>query len=450
MDISKEEQQLPRKLGLIQSVALNMIDMVGIGPFVVLSSVIGYMNGPHALLAWIAGAALSLLDACVWSELGASMPQAGGSYVFLNEIYGKERWGKFMSFLFMWQTIFQAPLVVASGAIGFSMYASYVLPLTIWQQKILSGSVVLLLIFLLYRKIESIGRISVLLWICVIGTILWLISSGATHFNPQLAFTVTENAYDFTSSIFWSGLGMASVKTMYSYLGYYNVCHLGAEIKEPEKNIPRSMFLSILGIAVLYCLMHLSIVGVIPWQEASKSEFVASLFFERIYGIETAKFATLLILIIAFASLFAVLLGYSRIPYAAAQKGNFFKPFAHLHPTKQFPDFSLLFIGLLGFGFSLLFKMKDVITAILAMRILVQFIGQAVGLILWSKQHGRKKLPWRMWLYPLPVILAIAAWLGIFVSTGYGYMLGGVAAISIGALVYFMFYNSVFKSQEQS
>lgn len=432
-----EHQQLPRKLGLMQAVALNMIDMVGIGPFIVMSSVIGYMNGPQALLAWVAGALLSLLDSCIWSELGASMPKAGGSYVFLNEIYGKESLGKLMSFLFIWQTIIQAPLVVASGAIGFSKYAGYIIPMEIWQQKAMSGAVVLLLILLLYRKIESIGKISVVLWVCVIGTILWLITSGMTHFDTTLAFTLPENSLDFASSAFWAGLGMASVKTMYSYLGYYNVCHLGAEIVQPEKNIPRSMFFSIFGIALLYCFMHLSIVGVIPWQEAKESEFVASLFFERIYGHGIAQFATGLILVIAFASLFAVLLGYSRIPYAAAKDGNFFSIFARLHPKKHFPNFSLLFIGLLGFVFSLLFKMSDVITAILAMRILVQFIGQAIGLIIWSKRVGRQSLPWKMFLYPVPIVLAILAWFGIFISTGTQFMIGGLIAISAGVIVYF-------------
>jgi len=439
MEPINEQQQLPRKLGLMQSVAINMIDMVGIGPFIVLSSVIGYMNGPQALIAWVAGAVLSLLDACIWSELGAAMPKAGGSYVFLHKLYGNKGWGKLMSFLFIWQTIIQAPLVVASGSIGFSEYASYILPMEVWQQKVMSGAVVILLIALLYRRIESIGKISVVLWVCVIGTILWLITSGMLHFDSSLAFALPENSLNITETVFWAGLGMASVKTMYSYLGYYNVCHLGAEIIKPEKNIPRSMFLSIIGIAVLYCMMHISVVGVIPWKEAKDSKFVVSLFFERIYGQEIAQLATALILIIAFASLFAVLLGYSRIPYAAAKDGNFFSIFGRLHPKKQFPNFSLLFIGILGFVFSLLFKMKDVITAILAMRILVQFIGQAIGLILWSQQNGRQTLPWKMYFYPIPIVLAIIAWLGIFVSTGFQFMMGGLIAIGAGVLVFALF-----------
>lgn len=433
-------QQLPRKLGLIQAIALNMIDMVGIGPFVVLASVIGYMNGPQAILAWIAGALLSLLDATVWSELGAKMPKAGGSYVFLRELYGKDTTiGKLLSFLLIWQTMFQAPLVLASGAIGFSEYALYLYPFSKWEQKAIAGSVVLIIVALLYRRIESIGKLSVFLWICVIGTILWLIGSGIHNFSSELAFSFNEESMDLFSLVFWAGLGQATVKTMYSYLGYYNVCHLGAEIQNPQKNIPRSMFISIIGIALLYCSMHLSIVGTIPWQEAKESKFVASLFFEKIYGHETALVATGLILIIAFSSLYAVLLGYSRIPYAAANDGNFFSIFKTLHPTKQFPYVSLLTIGFIGFVFSLLFRLKDVISAILAMRILVQFIGQAVGLILWKRLHGSESFPWKMSFYPLPVIVAIIAWIGIFFSTGIDFMVGGLIAISLGIGVYFSF-----------
>ncbi len=438
--MEESRQQLPRKLGLTQAVALNMIDMVGIGPFVVLASVIGYMNGPQALLAWIAGALLSLLDATVWSELGAKMPHAGGSYVFLRELYGKETTiGKLLSFLLIWQTMFQAPLVLASGAIGFSEYALYLYPFSKWEQKAIAGSVVLIIVALLYRRIESIGKLSVILWVCVIGTILWLIGSGFNNFSTDLAFSFNQESMDLFSLVFWAGLGQATVKTMYSYLGYYNVCHLGAEIQNPQKNIPRSMFISIIGIALLYCSMHLSIVGTIPWQEAKESKFVASLFFEKIYGHETAVVATGLILVIAFSSLYAVLLGYSRIPYAAALDGNFFKIFAKLHPTKSFPYISLISIGAIGFVFSLLFKLKDVISAILAMRIIVQFIGQAVGLILWKKQHGSGTFPWKMWLYPLPVFIAIIAWLGIFFSTGSQFMIGGFIAITLGTLVYFSF-----------
>jgi fructoselysine transporter len=229
---------LERGLGLKEAVALNMIEIVGIGPFVVTSLVIKAMGGPQALIAWIAGAVLATLDAFVWSELGAAMPRAGGTYVFLREAYGPGRWGRLMSFLFVWQTFVQAPLSIASASIGFASYAAYLHPLSTFESKAVSGGLVLFLVVLLYRRITTIGKISVLLWIGVVGTLLWLIWGGASHFNAKMAFEFPPGAFSL-SSVWFAGLGAAMVKTVYSYWGYYNICHLGGEIRDPEKNIPR-------------------------------------------------------------------------------------------------------------------------------------------------------------------------------------------------------------------
>ena len=428
---------LQRRLGLIQATAINMIDMVGIGPFITLPMVIGMMNGPYFLYAWLAGAILSFVDAMVWSELGAAFPKAGGSYNFLKEAYGEHKAGKLMSFLFVWQTMIQAPLVIASAAIGFAAYLSYLVPLTTVTSKLVSGGVVILIIILLYRKIEAIGKISVFLWGGVILTILWIVGGGIAHghfLEPvnHMNDGITIN-YAFIAAI-----GFASVKTVYSYLAYYNVCHLGGEIKDPSKNIPRSMFLSIAGISILYLAMNISVTSVIPWNEAKDSEFVISLFMKKLAGNTAAVIVTCLILWVAFASVFSATLGYSRIPYAAATDGAFFKVFARLHPTRQFPHISLLFLGGLAFVFSLLFKLSDVISAILAMRILVQFIGQAIGLILLRRARESNTFPYKMPLFPLPVYIAIVLWAGILLSTGLKMILTGMLVILIGILVYFV------------
>lgn len=411
------QPQLERGLGLKEAVALNMIEIVGIGPFVVSSMVIKAMGGPQALMAWLAGALLATLDGFVWSELGAAMPKAGGTYVFLQQAYGPERWGRLMSFLFVWQTLIQAPLSVASAAIGFSDYAKYLYPLGKWEAKALAGSLVLLLVVLLYRRISTIGKISVLLWVGVVLTMLWLIWGGLRHFDAKLAFDFPPGAWQF-SSLWFAGLGAAMVSTIYSYWGYYNICHLGAEIQNPEKNIPRGIFLSILGIALLYLAMQTSILGVVPWREAQNSPFLASLFVERLYGPGAARLVTVMVLWIALASVFSVLLGYSRVPYSAALDGNFFPVFARVHPTKHFPHISLLLLGGLAFVFSLTLRLKTAIAAILAMRLLVQFIGQAIGVMLLRKRWGSARLPFRMWLYPVPAVLTMLAWAWLFWQTG--------------------------------
>ncbi len=428
---------LERRLNLAQATAINMIDMVGIGPFITLPMVIGMMNGPYFLYAWIAGALLSFTDAMIWSELGTAFPRAGGSYNFLKEAYGANSTGRLMSFLFVWQTMIQAPLVIASAAIGFASYFSYLVPLTNITSKMLSGMVVILIVVLLYRKIEAIGKISIFLWSGVIITMLWIIGGGIVHGNFLEPVKHLNDGLNVNYA-FVTAMGFASVKTVYSYLGYYNVCHLGEEIINPSRNIPRSMFLSISGISVLYLMMNISVVSVVPWQQAKESEFVVSVFIQQIAGSGAAKIATCLILWVAFASVFSATLGYSRIPFAAAADGAFFKVFAKLHPTKHFPHISLLVLGSFAFVFSLLFRLGDLISAILAMRILIQFIGQAIGLILLRKARSEKEFPYRMPLFPIPVYVAIGMWLFILYSTGARMIVLGLVVISLGIIVFFI------------
>jgi amino acid transporter len=431
------QNSLQRRLGLLPATAINMTDMVGIGPFITLPMVIGMMNGPYFLYAWLAGAVLSLVDAMVWSELGAAFPKAGGSYNFLKETYGKQGFGRLMSFLFVWQTMIQAPLVIASAAIGFASYFSYLVPLSTLQSKFISGAVVIMIIVLLYRKIEHIGKISVLLWGAVLCTMFWIIGGGIAHGNFAAPIRHVNDGITLNYA-FVAAIGFASVKSVYSYLGYYNVCHLGEEIINPSRNIPRSMFLSIAGIALLYLCMNISVVSVIPWQQAKDSQFVISDFMQQLAGHTAAKIVTCLILLVAFASVFSATLGYSRIPYAAAADGAFFKVFAKLHPTGNFPYISLLVLGAIAFVFSLLFKLSDVISAILAMRILIQFISQAIGLYLLRRAKSETEFPYKMPLFPLPIFLAVLMWAGILISTGVTMVLGGLAAIATGTVVYFI------------
>jgi fructoselysine transporter len=424
-----------RKISLVQATAINMIDMVGIGPFVVMPFVVSRFHNGLFLWAWIFGAFVAFIDGMIWSELGAKYPLAGGTYNFHRLAFG-EKGGRLMSFLFVWQTSIQAPLVVASGAIGFAQYLSYLVDLTIWQQKLVSGALVLTVFCLLYRRIETIGKISVVLGSVVILTILWIITSGLTHQHHPIQLLPPGNE-SFFSHAFIAAVGYSSLKTVYAYLGYYNVCHLGGEIKQPGKNIPRSIFISIGGIAVLYLLMNVSVMSVVPWQSVKEDDkYLVSSFMEYLHGKQAAITVTILILCIALASLFAVVLGYSRVPYAAAADGNFFKIFSRLHPTKEFPYVSLIVLCAAGFVFSLFMKLGDVITAILAMRILVQFIGQAVGAVLLRKKSGVENLPFRMWLFPVPVILSIAIWLFLFVSTGWYALWGSLIAIT-GVIVYY-------------
>jgi fructoselysine transporter len=436
------EQQTPhleRGLGLMQATAVNMIDMVGIGPFITLHMIVSVMNGPASLFAWLLGALLAYSDGLVWAELGAKWPEAGGSYVFLKKLYGNSKsiFGGLMPFLLIWQTTIQAPLVIASGAIGFADYFSYLMPVADLAKKAVSGTLVILLIGLLYRNIKSVGKISVVLWAVTAFTMIWLIISGLPKFNAAQAFDFHFSAIG--STVFYAALGQASLQAVYSYLGYYNVCHLGAEIKQPERNIPRAILLSVTGIAILYIGMQTVVLGNLPWQQVAGAKYAVSLFFEYVYGGRVAAIvATLLILVIALAALFSGILGYSRIPYAAALNGDFFKIFARVHPKYKIPYVSLLAIGALGFVFSLLLRLSDVIKAILVMRILIQFVSQAVGLLIWRHRHKAERMPYKMPLFPIPAILSIVIWLFIFFTTEQKFIFFAFGIILSGVIGYFI------------
>src|SRR5579872_6584064 len=429
------EGGLIRGMGLGSAAALNMIDMVGVGPFITIPLIVSAIGGPQAMLGWILGAAFAVCDGMVWSELGAALPGSGGSYRYLSEAYGPGKWGRLLSFLFIWQLSFSAPLSVASGCVGLARYAGYLwprldfaytarnlrapLPLigTLEARYVATGGTfvamgaILVAVLLLYRRITVIGRLSKLLWVGVFGTILWIIVAGLTHFNAHRAFSFPPGAFSLSPQ-FFTGLGSAMLIAAYDYWGYYNVCFLGDEIRDPGKNIPRAVLISILVVACLYIVMNVSILGVIPWQEldvAAKADtrfYIVSVFMQRIYGNWAGYLVTVLVMWTAFASVFSLLLGYSRVPYAAALDGNYFKIFSRVHPEGRFPYVSLLAIGGVAALFCFL-RLADIIAALVVIRIMIQFLVQAVGVMVLRKRRPDLPRPFRMWLYPVPALIAI-------------------------------------------
>src|SRR5882724_9575396 len=376
-------QPLIRGIGVSAATALNMIDMIGVGPFITIPLIVGAMGGPQAMLGWILGAIFAMCDGLVWAELGAAMPKSGGSYNYLREIYGPRRLGRLISFLFIWQLSFSAPLSVASGAIGLAGYASYFwpglehqyadylwelhLPLlgTLQLRWLMSGAtfvaigIVVLAVILLYRKITSIGWLSKLLLAGVLITIGWIITAGFTHFDAARAFSFPAGAFTLSHN-FFLGLGSAMLIATYDYWGYYNVCFLGDEVKDPGRNIPRALLLSIFLVACLYIVMNVCILAVVPWREmvqtgqSNNGLYVVSLFMQKIYGTWAARLVTGLVMWTAFASVFSLMLGYSRVPYAAARDGNYFRALAKVHPEHRFPYVSLLALGVVAAAFCFL------------------------------------------------------------------------------------------------
>jgi amino acid transporter len=436
---------LPRRFGLLQATALNMTNMIGVGPFITIPLLISALGGPQAMVGWLVALLIVIPDGMVWSELGAAMPGSGGSYVYLREGYGPQTWGRLAAFLFIWQFILSGPLEIASGYIGFSQYLGYLWPsLTDFDFALVAAGVGVLNLVLLYRPLGSLGPLTVALWGGTLLTTVAVIVTGARHFDARLAFDFPPGAFNFSLG-FLIGLGAASRVGIYDYLGYYDICYIGDEVKDPGRVIPRSILLSIVGVALIYIAINLSVIGVVPWREfvpagdRPESKFVVSIFMEKIYGKTVASFFTAAILWTAFGSVFALLLGYSRIPYAAANDGYFFRVFGRLHPRKPFPHISLLVVGLIAIACSFL-SLGLVIDALVTTRILIQFMGQIGAVALLRRLRPGMSRPYRIWLYPLPSLVALGGWIFVFATTEPRVILFGLGTLALG-LVFFLIWS---------
>ncbi|MBV9277923.1 MAG: amino acid permease, partial [Candidatus Eremiobacteraeota bacterium] len=423
-----------RGVGLRGAISINVIAMIGIGPLITIPLVVGSLHGGLAITGWVVGAIIALCDGLVWAELSSRYPGSGGTYVYLREAFGRKSWGRLFAFLFNWQFFFSAPLLVASGYIGFAQYAGYLFPglnTNIGTQHLVAASLGIIVLLLLYRRVTTVSYIASGLAVAAVVTLIVIIVAGSPHIHAA-AFNVPRPP---TIASFILALGAALVITLYDYAGYSTAPLIGDEVITPARTIPRAIVISIAIIAALYILLQISVLSVVPWQQiiAAKSQFVAASAVESVWGVSAARAVTILILITAFASTYAALLGFSRIPYAAALDDEFFPVFARLHPRGRFPYISLLVIGLLTLP-ACFFTLDAVISFLTAGIVLIQSVAQIVALfILRSREDAA---PFRMWLYPLPAVVALVAWAFIFYSSGISAMLYGVLTLGAGVVAY--------------
>ena len=423
--------ELRREIGIWRGIALNMIDMVGIGPFITIPLILSAMGGGRGMLAWILGGLLAISDGLVTAELSAELPASGGSYVFLRHAYGRA--GRLISFLFLFQILFSAPLSMASGCIGFADYLTKLIPQTNGHEHAAAAVICVLTTGLLLRRIESIGKFSILLWAGVMATLAIVIVAGVPHLRVD-AFAFWR-APRLDGQLGYAGLGAALIYAVYDYLGYYNICYIGDEVHEPSKTIPRVIVISILAIGAIYLVMNACIISVLPMPQAMTSKTVVGDYLGVLLGPRWAQVAAVLILWTAFASIFSLMLGYSRILFAAARDGNFFKLFARLHTKHAYPYVSILFLGLVAACFTQL-SLKHVLQAILSIRAIVPFMAQIAGAVILRVREPERPRPFRMWLYPLPAIFALGLWGYIVVSPQKGLRMGGLWVMAAGCLFF--------------
>jgi len=437
-----------KRLGLLQAVSINMAMMVGVGPFITMPLFVAKMGGTHSLIVWMIGAMVAVCDGMVWAELAGAFPGAGGTLHFYDQAYGRKTVGQMLKFLFVWQFLFSAPLEVASGALGFGLYLTYLVPdmnnvVTTWPWTIqyyhLAAMLVMLAVLVLaWRNIQEAGKLMVVLWLGMLVTMGLMIIGCAVHANSGMIATATEQLKSAVSAAtsgdfkLWVGVGGALAIAMYDFLGYYQVCYMGEEVERPERNLPRSILISVLIIGALYFSMNLSLFAVMPWQDVAESKHIASDVFEKLYGGWAGKVMTALILWTALAAIYSALLSYSRVPYAAARTGHFFSLFGRLHPRHHFPHYSLFVLGIIG-AVACLRSLDDVITALLTSRILIQFLGQIVTLFYIRRVPDLKsRMKFRMPLFPIPAIISFVGWSAVFLSADWPALIYGGLSLAVG------------------
>jgi fructoselysine transporter len=350
------------------------------------------------------------------------MPGSGGTYVYLREAF-QYRTGRLMPFLFVWTAILFIPLIMSTGVYGFVSYLRYLWPsMTTFDSYVVGLAAVVIIVLLLWRRIESIGRMTAVLWGIMILTLLTVIVATFTHFHPAQVFTFPSHAFDLTRSGFWIGFAGGLTIGVYDYLGYNTSAYLGAEIRQPGRTIPRSIVYAILSMMVVYLAMQIGILGVVDWHEMLKPNSqaftsVASLVLERTLGGTAAKVVTVFILVTAFTSVLAGLLAGSRVPYDAARDRVFFRSFARLHPRHEFPTVGLLTMGVVtaaGFVIGQLTSLTVLIQLLTVVTVLVQALAQILALTVLRRRQPDLRRPYKMWLYPLPSIVAGLGWLIIY------------------------------------
>ena len=454
------------RLGLLQAVSVNMAMMVGIGPFITMPLFVGKMGGPHALAVWMIGALVAVCDGMVWAELAGAFPGAGGTFQFYDQAYGRKPVGRLLKFLFVWQFLFSAPLELASGALGFALYLGYLVPgldtvLTVWPWTIkthhlVAVSVMIGVLGLAWRDVKAAGQLMVVLWAGMLVTVGLMITGCAVQADSGLIRTATGQFTDAIGAAsggdfrLWLGVGGALAIAMYDFLGYYQICYMGEEVSHPQRTIPRSILISVVIIGILYFSMNLSLFAVMPWQDVAKSEHIASDAFEKLYGTFAGKAMTGLILWTSLAATYSAILGYSRVPYAAARTGHFFRAFADLHPKHGFPAKSLLAIGFAGV-LACLMNLETVIAALLTSRILIQFLGQIVTVIyIRTNPELSSRMKFRMPLFPLPAIIAFVGWSTVFLTSDWPALVYGGLSLILGFIAYGIWNLKTSTNSEQS
>lgn len=414
------------KLTLLQSCAINTMNMFGTGPFITIPFLLASWDpaGPHTMVGYAFSAIVCCCDSMVWGELSSMMPFSGGTYIYLKECYGPNKWGRFMAFMFLWQFMISAPMEIASGFTAMSQYLAYITGMTLWWQHGLLGCIFCLFtVSILYRDISVVGKTTLVLWAVTLFSILFTLVAGFSHFDSN-NLRAPPGAFGSLNKVVM-GIGAGARIGIYDFSGYQDVCQMGDEVKAPRRNLPISCTRTCYIVCLVYFAVYLAVLGYLPWQGVvaqvesggNESNYIMATFCERMVSKSFAVFFVVVVVVTIFGSCFSLILGYTNVPFAAARGGYFFSVFGHEHPTKQgLADYTLLTLGMVS-ACCCFFNLDDLIAALMVPRLVLQYVAQTVGLMMIRNQY--KGIPdlYRMPLYPLPAVICIMGFMYCFFTT---------------------------------
>ncbi|HEX3821157.1 MAG TPA: amino acid permease [Candidatus Sulfotelmatobacter sp.] len=416
---SSTSSTLIRGLGLWSATAVVIGDTIGTGIFLVSSDMARIAGSSRLVLtAWVLGGVIVLFGAFCYAELGAAFPKSGGPFVYLGRGLGP-LWG----FLFGWMSSFlDRPVAMAGLAAGFVRFLSFLFPavaMPLFSTHIgsyefnfttaqpLAALIVIVVAAINYFSVELSGAIQVALTGAKILTLVLIIVGGlflgAKHAN--VAATVTP-------TLGWATLGAlltALVPAMWAYNGFNDLGDLGEEIKQPEKNIPRSILLGLATIGVLYLMANATYFHVLPVAAAATSPHIASDVVQSFAGSRGAVWLTIAMAISALGALHVVIMTGARIPFAMARDGVFFRFATRLHPTTHAPTGSLIFLGTVAALLALTGTFEE-LYSLFVFAVWIFFALTAIALLRLRWKEPDLVRPYRVWGYPItPLIFLVAA-----------------------------------------
>jgi len=353
------------------------------------------------------------------------------------------RTGRLLPFLFVWTAVLSLPLILSCGVIGFYQYLGTFVPgLSPVENHIIGLAMVIVVVALLYRRIESIPSINIVLWGVTLAAMGVTAAASFSHFDAGRAFALPSNWMG--SNAFLAGLGSGLVIALYDYTGYGTVAYMGAELKNPGRVMPGSIILSILAIGAFYLSMQMGILGAAPWREVAQSTNVASAVVGKYWGQEGAILVSVLVMIAAAASIFTGLLGSSRVLFNAARDHVFFSSFGKLHPRLHFPHIALIVMGLIV-ALGSFFEVPAIIGILTGVTVLIQSLGQIVALTVLRRRQPELSRPYRQTLYPLPSLISLLGWSYAFVALDGVSIILSLAWVVFGGLA-FLIYARAYKT----